>query len=80
MGLLTLPELPAGRSQLEAHKSVPSSAEDGKGYAPLTAPPFEKGGRKLFRCFYLEFFLSTIALTVIGRPKRLINPAACDWS
>jgi len=25
------------------------SAESDKGYAPLTAPPFEKGGRKLSR-------------------------------
>ncbi len=36
-----------GRSPLEAQESIPHSAECGKGYAPLTAPPFEKGGRKL---------------------------------
>jgi hypothetical protein len=27
---------------------VSPSADGDKGYAPLTAPPFEKGGRKLF--------------------------------
>ena len=36
-----------GRSPLEAQESIPHSAECGKGYAPLTVPPFEKGGRKL---------------------------------
>jgi hypothetical protein len=38
---------PAGRSRFEAHWSISRSAERDKGSAPLTAPPFEKGGRKL---------------------------------
>jgi hypothetical protein len=33
------------------HKDVSRSAERDKGSAPLTAPPFEKGGRKLSAFF-----------------------------
>ena len=29
-------------------EKISSSAEDDKGFAHLTPPPFEKGGRKLF--------------------------------
>ncbi len=36
---------------------VSRSAESDKGSAPLTAPPFEKGGRKLFRRFKSGDFL-----------------------
>jgi len=43
-------EQTTGRRLFEAQRRVPPSAEGGKGYAPLMAPPFEKGGRKLFRC------------------------------
>ena len=31
-----------------AEKGISRSAEREEGYAPSTAPPFEKGGRKLF--------------------------------
>ncbi|MBQ8382956.1 MAG: hypothetical protein IJX47_07125 [Clostridia bacterium] len=34
-------------SKKKRRKSISRSAERDKGYAPLTAPPFEKGGRKL---------------------------------
>jgi hypothetical protein len=37
----------AGRRHSEAQEEVSPSADGDKGYAPLTAPPFEKGGRKL---------------------------------
>jgi len=45
-----IPNRRQGRRRFEAQRRVPPSAEGGKGCAPLMAPPFEKGGRKLFRC------------------------------
>ena len=38
---------------------VSLSAESDKGYAPLTAPPFEKGGRKLDTLALLSVFVKT---------------------
>ena len=39
-----------------AEKEISPSAEGDKGSAPLTAPPFEKGGRKLSCGFALKPF------------------------
>ena len=38
--------------------AISSSAEDEEGYAPSTAPPFEKGGRKLPSFCQHEHFCS----------------------
>jgi len=46
-GGFTPSEHPAGTPSARSARVIPTSAEVDKGYAPLTAPPFEKGGRKL---------------------------------
>ena len=48
----------AGAKSLKRNaKRISRSAEREEGYAPSTAPPFEKGGRKLFK------ILPSIAIT-----------------
>ena len=62
------------------------SAESDKGYAPLTAPPFEKGGRKLSRLgsavdFVQPSPLAQLLMFIRCRPwlSCLCSLSRCPW-
>ena len=48
-----------------------------------TIPPGRKGGREVWKSGAGDYFLfaaSTIAWTLVGRPKRVMKPAESFWS
>ncbi|MDD6259533.1 MAG: hypothetical protein PUA74_00400 [Clostridiales bacterium] len=42
------------------HEGISPPAGGDKGYAPSTAPPFEKGGRKLFSFYHRADFIDDL--------------------